>query len=572
MRLINVHTMELEEYFDEEIPPYAILSHTWGKEEVSFQEWTSLFRHRKLEKRFGKSIEYMFAGLELDTIHERSGYSKIVRCAEEARSNSINYIWVDTCCIDKTSSAELSEAINSMFRWYEKSIICYAYLSDVASLGSLRHEDSDFRKSRWFTRGWTLQELLAPSQLVFFDQGWGTSCKKTHISEVISEITGISAIYISHAGFQRASFAQKMAWASQRKTTRREDLAYCLLGNFEVNIPLLYGEGDKAFTRLQEEIVKQTQDQSVFAWGFNLTPSRGYSGIFARSPDDFEGCRSVVSRMDYSLSVPSQMTNKGLQIRFQVWSNKACLDFVYGGIECTDDIGGIGTLIIPLIPLQNKSVGDGDVFWRPPNSIPIRISSGSHSHSRSVHLDHYPRLPKTWKYKLITLYLMRDMDFVEFASPVPRPLRMNFTIKGIPSLHPSTLLEIFPHTCRLEGTQIYRYQPYGKREIDRVFLRFSSHQDQVDSVVVFQYQYRYGDYEMESNILCWEQINAHRQDKAKKIISCVISSSGTAAVMWKWDNQDRLYILYFIIVYHSLALANDLSMCTKLPYYATATK
>ena len=110
--------MEMEEYFEESIPPYAILSHTWGKEEVSFQEWTSLSRHRKLEARFGKSIEYIFAGLELDTIHERSGYSKIVRCAHEARYNEIQYIWVDTCCIDKTSSAELSEAINSMFRWY----------------------------------------------------------------------------------------------------------------------------------------------------------------------------------------------------------------------------------------------------------------------------------------------------------------------------------------------------------------------------------------------------------------------------------------------------------------------
>jgi len=148
-----------------------------------------------------------------------------------------------------------------MYRWYEDSLICYAYISDVTTLKGFENEKSDFRRSRWFTRKWTLQELLAPPELVFFDQHWKRSCKKKDISEIIAEVTEIPWFYVSGGRdrFEGASIAQKLSWASRRQTTRREDLAYCLLGIFGINMPLLYGEGPKAFTRLQGEMIKHTR-------------------------------------------------------------------------------------------------------------------------------------------------------------------------------------------------------------------------------------------------------------------------------------------------------------------------
>lgn len=142
MRLINVHTLALEEFFGE-IPPYAILSHTWEKEEVSFEDFST-----------SQAIS-------------KSGYEKIRMCCETAKLSDIKYVWVDTCCIDKRSSADLSEAINSMFAWYRDAVVCFAYLSDVSSGTDTGDPGSDFGKSKWFTRGWTPQELLAPKTVVF---------------------------------------------------------------------------------------------------------------------------------------------------------------------------------------------------------------------------------------------------------------------------------------------------------------------------------------------------------------------------------------------------------------------
>ena len=144
MRLINCSTLQLEEFFGTNIPPYVILSHTWGADEVSFAAFTS-----------GQPLV-------------GSGYQKIVFTCQQAIKDRIGYAWVDTCCIDKSSSAELSEAINSMFAWYQKSVRCYAYLSDVSEASM----DQDFPKSRWFTRGWTLQDMLAPTKVIFYDQWW----------------------------------------------------------------------------------------------------------------------------------------------------------------------------------------------------------------------------------------------------------------------------------------------------------------------------------------------------------------------------------------------------------------
>ncbi|PMD29348.1 HET-domain-containing protein, partial [Hyaloscypha variabilis F] len=232
MRLINTSTLVLET-FGEAVPSYAILSHRWNDVEVSFQD---------LQDGRGKSM---------------AGYSKIQRCCAQAQSDGWKYVWIDSCCIDKTSSAELSEAINSMYQWYQASQVCYAYLADVR-LGKKLHRELE--DSQWFTRGWTLQELLAPASVVFFDQDWVDIGTKASLGEIISEITGIEDLI----DFESACVAQKMSWAANRKTTRVEDMAYCLLGLFDVNMPPLYGEGENAFIRLQLEILKTSDDESIF--------------------------------------------------------------------------------------------------------------------------------------------------------------------------------------------------------------------------------------------------------------------------------------------------------------------
>jgi hypothetical protein len=239
MRLIHTHTIKLHEFHGDKIPQYAILSHRWDEAEVTFQDL-----------RDGKAVKM-------------TGYSKIKRCCAQAALDGWKYAWIDSCCIDKTSSAELSEAINSMIQWYKDARVCYALLADVPSGGDSHGlENSAFRRSKWFTRGWTLQELLAPATVIFFNQDWVALGTKSTLSKAISSITGIKDL----TNFEAACVAQKTSWAAERETTRVEDIAYCLMGLFGVNMPPLYGEGQKAFMRLQLEILRMTDDESIFAW------------------------------------------------------------------------------------------------------------------------------------------------------------------------------------------------------------------------------------------------------------------------------------------------------------------
>jgi hypothetical protein len=152
-----------------------------------------------------------------------------------------------------------------MYRYYEKAAICYAYLADVPSDENVTYHRSAFCKSRWFTRGWTLQELIAPSKVDFYSKDWVKLGSKNSLFLEVSRITKMRyQVFLGH--IQDFSVASKMSWAAHRKTTRVEDMAYCLLGIFGINMPLLYGEGKKAFLRLQEEIMKVSEDQSLFAW------------------------------------------------------------------------------------------------------------------------------------------------------------------------------------------------------------------------------------------------------------------------------------------------------------------
>ncbi|TGJ85998.1 hypothetical protein E0Z10_g2760 [Xylaria hypoxylon] len=222
------------------IPPYAILSHTWGTEDE----------------------EVTFRDIVEGTGDHKDGYRKIQFCAKQAASHGLQYFWVDSCCIDKSNSTELSQAINSMFRWYHNAVICYVYLSDVSTGGYQSNAEflweSTFRKSRWFTRGWTLQELIAPSSVEFFSVEGQRLGDKGSLERQLHEITGIAPAALRGSPLSDFSRRERMLWAEGRTTKFKEDMAYSLLGIFEVHLPLIYGEGIKhAFRRLEEEIDKQ---------------------------------------------------------------------------------------------------------------------------------------------------------------------------------------------------------------------------------------------------------------------------------------------------------------------------
>ncbi|KAG7115202.1 Vegetative incompatibility protein HET-E-1 like [Verticillium longisporum] len=296
MRLINVRTKEITLFYGHDTPPYAILSHTWaGDNEVSHQEWTA-----PLRPTF------------------KPGYRKIMAACWQAEQDGLDYLWVDTNCIDKTSSAELSEAINSMFAWYEASAVCYAYLSDVDEL-KRKGPTLELRASRWFTRGWTLQELLAPPKLTFFNRHWKDIGTRQELRFPISTITGIDVTYLGQSQkIFSASVAARLSWAAKRETTRVEDMAYCLLGIFDIHLPLIYGEGSKAFLRLQEEIIKNSDDQTIFCWTWeaDMVP-HGWLSLLAPSPAVFDSGKFVPAPGNHS-SAPYQITNVGLRIRLPV--------------------------------------------------------------------------------------------------------------------------------------------------------------------------------------------------------------------------------------------------------------
>ncbi|KAK0611996.1 heterokaryon incompatibility protein-domain-containing protein [Immersiella caudata] len=244
MRLINTTTLKLHEFYGT-VPQYAILSHTWGDEEVTLEEFTR------------------------DPTGSSAGHKKIQAASRQARNDNLDFLWVDTCCIMKSSSAELSEAINSMFRWYQEAEVCYVYLVDFEidyerEVGKFPFElESAISECRWFTRGWCLQELIVPRNVRFYDKEWTLVATKRGWEVELSHMTGIDA--------------------------KVEDIAYCLLGIFNVNMPMLYGEGEKAFVRLQEEIIKRSNDLSIFGWSNpdaeDHSPTGStYISLFADSP------------------------------------------------------------------------------------------------------------------------------------------------------------------------------------------------------------------------------------------------------------------------------------------------
>ncbi|KAI1424543.1 HET-domain-containing protein [Xylaria sp. FL1777] len=292
MHLINTQTLCLEEFPHEGDLKYAILSHRWEDGEVTFQD------------------------MESGHAQTKPGYSKIQQCCEQARRDCWRYAWVDTCCIDKKSSAELSEAINSMYRWYKRAQVCYAFLSDVDfTPSSSPSPPPSFHKSLWFKRGWTLQELLASRDVRFYSRSWQLIGTRTSLSTVISQVTKINvSVLDGRKSLFDCSIAERMSWAAHRETTRAEDRAYSLLGLFDINMPMLYGEGEKAFLRLQEEIIRHSDDHSIFAWSLpSVGESKGF-GLLAPSPDAFVDSTDIRCRPLRGTQSPYTLTNKGVSI------------------------------------------------------------------------------------------------------------------------------------------------------------------------------------------------------------------------------------------------------------------
>lgn len=328
-------------------PAYAILSHIWAEEEVSFTDL------QDVEKAKGQR-----------------GWEKIACACRQALTDGLTLIWADVCCIDKSSSAELSEAINSMFTWYQSAAVCYVLLADFKVSVMLRDDmpgierwldSSDvktedemettdeigfyavvagawktddtveslnrFRACKWWTRGWTLQELLAPGVVQFYDQDWRHTGRLFDMLAIVSQIARIETGVLFHTTpLWEVNVATRMSWASQRMTTRPEDEAYCLLGIFDINMPMLYGEGSRAFARLQEEIMKVSTDLSIFAWDLhedNPDVSMVHRAIndgrlFAPSPAGFRWRHTVFRDLGHHHTASYVPTNAGLRVHLPV--------------------------------------------------------------------------------------------------------------------------------------------------------------------------------------------------------------------------------------------------------------
>ncbi|KAF9872760.1 hypothetical protein CkaCkLH20_09623 [Colletotrichum karsti] len=316
MRLIKASTiysdkscLELVDFMPDQIPPYAILSHTWGSDEV------------------------VYADIRNNSAASKSSFDKIRFSCIRTIADGLDYLWIDSCCIDKSSSAELSEAINSMFDWYKGSEVCYAYMSGVSSDADTATADDQFGGCRWFTRGWTLQELLAPANVIFFSEDGVNIGEKSSLCRPLSLITGIDEDILNGTkSLQAASVAKRMSWAAYRNTTRPEDMAYCLMGLFDVNMPMLYGEGNKAFLRLQEEIMKQSDDHSIFAWVDPSAPADESYGLLATSPRQFAHANNIMSYQGWALRPPYSMTNRGLRIDLHISNDEK--GFTVAALNC----------------------------------------------------------------------------------------------------------------------------------------------------------------------------------------------------------------------------------------------
>ncbi|KAK3988719.1 hypothetical protein QBC44DRAFT_397649 [Cladorrhinum sp. PSN332] len=324
MRLLNTTTFKITSYLNHtQAPPYAILSHTWSPDEddeVTFQDLTSPGSAR--------------------TYQRKKGWRKIAQACRYANAYGWHYIWIDTCCINKTDATELCDALNSTYSWYEAADVCYAYLEDVPALPTAASNGSGikawknrFRGSRWFTRGWTLQELLAPTFLEFVDQEWTPIGTREEWAGEVMLATGIGLRDMT--GFRECSVGTKLSWAANRQTARVEDRAYSLLGLLGVKMPLVYGEGEYAFTRLLLEVIRRYDDESIFVWRDTCQHKEGLdpfeaafrrslltmrsSPVLAPSPECFRHSKGLTTHRFDTNRRGFTMTNAGLDMTAELF-------------------------------------------------------------------------------------------------------------------------------------------------------------------------------------------------------------------------------------------------------------
>ncbi|KAI9146880.1 Vegetative incompatibility protein [Paramyrothecium foliicola] len=311
-------SINLTEWLPSNVPKYAILSHTWGDEEVLF--------------------ENIIDGVGAQKV----GYKKIEFCGRQAASDGLSYFWVDTCCINKSDGSELSEAINSMFRWYKEAVICYVFLSDVSSGGSLQDTtqwESAFRHSKWFTRGWTLPELLAPQFIKFFSREGQILGDKQSLENQIYDITRIGISALRGRTLSNFSVHERMSWAYGRHTTREEDMAYCLFGILGVQLSANYGEGKAgAMRRLQDEIDINTEAP----WG-RISMMRSHLMSLYKTLDTHWVCvRGDCLGLSVGLSLPQQMNASTADTSFSVFfhmNNEPAMTLQEAKITVTDERG-----------------------------------------------------------------------------------------------------------------------------------------------------------------------------------------------------------------------------------------
>ncbi|KIW10708.1 hypothetical protein PV08_11672 [Exophiala spinifera] len=295
MRLLKYDdqgTLSLTEDLHDHIPPYAILSHTWAEDQD----------------------EVTFDDLKQDSFQSKAGYAKIRFCGEQARKDGLDYFWVDTCCINKANNTEYSEAINSMFRWYRDATQCYVYLSDVpvhSVDGTKRMWEIDFRKSRWFCRGWTLQELLAPASVEFFSKEGALLGSKSTLEQQVHEITRIPIAALRATPLTQFSVDERLGWAAERVTKKTEDQAYCLFGIFDVFMPLIYGEGANALVRLRKKIDKTRKSTSVESGNIHWMVPRSSNTLFT-------GREEILESLERNVRAAVQHGSRTYQCRIAI--------------------------------------------------------------------------------------------------------------------------------------------------------------------------------------------------------------------------------------------------------------
>ena len=346
MRLLRTDTTKLK--FDEILskpPPYAILSHRWRDKEVDYPE---IVRGHASDRRLWKIL---------------------CTCAK-AKGHNFTRVWIDTCCIDKANHTEFSETITSMFVIYMQSAVCYVYMDDVPSADEDHAAPgSHFRRSEWFKRGWTLQELLAPRNIIFYSKDWIRIGTKESLVNLLSDITHIHPRVLVPPGQDRAirrvldkvCIAERMSWAAGRDTTKGEDRAYSLMGIFNVHMSILYGEGaESAFKRLQQHIIMTSHDQTIFAWRMTVHEC----GLLASSPDNFSGGSKLhrIPRQQYETmlgihdSDPTYTTtNYGVGIELPLQHYKGDIQIGYLAVGHHDHPGR--ALGLFFLPQQFRAVG-----------------------------------------------------------------------------------------------------------------------------------------------------------------------------------------------------------------------